>query len=76
MNVSNMRTLGGSGPVLALCKRFSVALVFDTFFRREVVFVSQILVANECEVPLHNCSRVEREKSQAWLHDSFGDGRW
>ena len=76
MNVSNMRTLGGPEPVLALCKGFLLALLFDTSLRHEVVFVSQTLVANECEVALHNCSPVESNKSQAWLHDSFGDGRW
>ena len=71
-----MRTLGGPAPVLALCKSSSAALLLNTLIRYKVVSVRRILVANEREVALHNCSHVECEKSQVWLHDSFGDGRW
>ena len=54
MNDSNMRTLGGPAPVLALCEPSClVALLFNTLIRYEVVFVSRILVANEFEVVLH-----------------------
>ena len=48
------------GPGLGALQGFVVQHLFTS----EVVFVSRILIANECEIALHKFSRVESEKSQ------------
>ena len=73
MNLSNMRTLGGPALVLALCK----ALLFNNFFTNEVVFVSPILVANECESrnTIFRALKVEKVKYDSTTHSATAAGR-